>query len=244
MKERELAEILWKELLQRDVPSDIVEAIPYGQKVSLEGDRGQDLGKLTCYWGKKGPKITTNELTDLAEPIRDRIDGAIDAALQKAQGSLDLSEPLTVPEGKAKKGVHIWVDGSFVKKGARSSVGWGLAVMRDGQEIHRDAGTEVEDGFEAQWNVAGEITAVLKALEWCRSEGIDEVTIHYDYEGLAKWPTGRWRAKNPHTQSYARTVRTSGIDITWNKVRAHSGEPGNELADGLARKAAEAALKA
>lgn len=88
-------------------------------------------------------------------------------------------------------------------------------------------------------NVAGEIMAVLKAVAWSRKHRRRAITIHYDYQGLASWISGEWQAKTPFTQAYAKTVRDSGLKIHWVKVKSHSGEPFNDLADQLAREAAQ-----
>jgi ribonuclease HI len=64
------------------------------------------------------------------------------------------------------------------------------------------------------------------------------VTLYFDYQGLESWATGAWRAKLPFTQLYAQTVNTSGITIHWSKVKAHSGNPENEIVDQLAKEGA------
>lgn len=238
MKERRLAEALMRELAARQVPCCLGDAVPYGQKVSVLTDQGASVGSLICYWGKKGPKVTRHELQ---RGMDQRLAEAVDAAVQRATGALDLGAG-SAAAAHDEAGVQIWVDGSFIKSGNRIACGWGLAIFRDGQEVHRASGSEVAEGFEAQWNIAGEVTAVLRAVDWCRENGIAAVAVYYDYEGLAKWPLGQWKARNPYTQAYARAVRESGIDVDWRKVRAHSGESRNDLVDGLAREAAEAAL--
>jgi ribonuclease HI len=65
------------------------------------------------------------------------------------------------------------------------------------------------------------------------------MTIYYDYQGLESWATGAWRAKLPFTQAYANAVKESGITIHWVKVRAHSGNPENDIVDQLAKEAAQ-----
>ena len=64
------------------------------------------------------------------------------------------------------------------------------------------------------------------------------MTIHYDYQGLESWVTGDWKVKTAFTQDYAQFVQSSGLIIHWVKVKAHSGESGNEIVDKLARGAA------
>ncbi len=240
---RQLAQMLSEELTARGIRCALGKAVPYGQKVTLEDEAGRCVGALTCYWGRKGPKVTTHELQHSGAGLEVRAHEAREAALRRAGGALWRYEPSGGPEAGSEEGVHIWVDGSYVRDGDRAACGWGLVIVQDGEEVFRDAGSVVDKGFERQWNIAGEVTAVLKALEWCREKGVERATIHYDYEGLARWPLGEWKARNAHTEAYARAVRGSGIDIEWRKVRAHSGEPRNEVVDRLAREAAEAAMR-
>jgi viroplasmin and RNaseH domain-containing protein len=133
----------------------------------------------------------------------------------------------------------IWVDGSCFPQGDGSlHIGWGLLVKQDGEEVFRAKGNDIPPEAVAHRNVAGEIFGILKALEWCQAKGIAEVTLYFDYQGLESWVTGAWRAKLPFTQLYAKTVNASDITIHWIKVKAHSGNPENEIVDQLAKEGA------
>lgn len=135
--------------------------------------------------------------------------------------------------------VHGWVDGACVPAADGSlHIGWAFLVYVDGQELHRDSGSDVPPDAYRHRNVAGEIMAIRKAIAWCQLKRIKEITIHYDYQGLESWVTGDWKVKTPFTQDYAHIVQSSGLTIHWVKVKAHSGELGNEIVDKLARGAA------
>lgn len=135
----------------------------------------------------------------------------------------------------------IWVDGScFPQTNGSLRIGWGLLVKQDGEEVYRAKGNDIPTEAVEHRNVAGEIFGVLKSLEWCQAQRIIEVTIYFDYQGLESWATGAWRAKLPFTQLYAQTVKASGITIHWQKVKAHSGVPENEIVDQLAKDGAMA----
>ncbi len=135
--------------------------------------------------------------------------------------------------------IAIWVDGSCFPQGDGSlRIGWGLLVKQNGEEVYRAKGNDIPQEAHRHRNVAGEIFAILKALEWCQAQGITEVSLYFDYQGLESWATGVWQAKLPFTQSYARTVKASDITIHWIKVRAHSGIPENEIVDQLAKEGA------
>jgi len=133
----------------------------------------------------------------------------------------------------------IWVDGScFPQSDGSLRIGWGVLVKQDGEEVYRAKGNDIPPEAHRHRNVAGEIFGILKALEWCQAQGITEVSLNFDYQGLESWATGVWRAKFPFTQYYARTVKASNITIHWIKVKAHSGNPENDIVDQLAKEGA------
>ena len=143
------------------------------------------------------------------------------------------------PETSLDSSTEIWVDGScFPQRDGSLRIGWGLLVKQNGEEVYRAKGNDIPPEAANHRNVAGEILGILKALEWCQTQGIAEVTIYFDYQGLESWATGAWRAKLPFTQAYAQTVNESGITIQWIKVKAHSGDPDNEIVDQLAKEGA------
>jgi ribonuclease H-related protein len=137
--------------------------------------------------------------------------------------------------------VDIWVDGSCIhNNGDNLQLGWAYLILDGERELYRDSGNDIPEEARSQRNVAGEIQAVLKALDWCQAQGISRATIYHDYQGLAAWVTGDWKAKTPFTQAYAATVKAHAMDLRWEKVLAHSGEKYNEIVDQLARDAARA----
>ena len=147
-----------------------------------------------------------------------------------------LADTTTISSDSA---IAIWVDGScFPQRDGALLVGWGLLVKKDGEEVYRAKGNDIPVEALKHRNVAGEILGILKSLEWCQAQGISKVALHYDYQGLESWATGAWKAKLPFTQFYAQTVKASGIGIHWVKVKAHSGNPENEIVDQLAKEGA------
>lgn len=78
-----------------------------------------------------------------------------------------------------------------------------------------------------------------KAIEYCLDQGIKSVTIYHDYEGIAKWCTGEWQAKKAGTRAYKDFYDQAKekVEIHFIKVKGHSGDQYNDLADQLARKA-------
>ncbi len=138
--------------------------------------------------------------------------------------------------------IHIWVDGSCLpNSNGRLTFGWAYVILDNERELHRASGHDVPAEARRHRSVAGEIQAVLHALEWCRERGITAATIYFDYQGLASWVEGTWKTRTSFTRAYAESVRALGMSLTWHKVQAHSGEEYNELVDQLAREAARSA---
>ena len=70
-------------------------------------------------------------------------------------------------------------------------------------------------------NVPGfhaELMAIIKGLAWLQTNKIKEVTIHYNYEGVQKWVTKEWEAKQPISQWYIKEITAfSMVKIHWQK---------------------------
>lgn len=61
------------------------------------------------------------------------------------------------------------------------------------------------------------------------------------YKAIEAWVNGRWKCKKEETAAYRNAMQNiiaEGLAIRFVKVKAHSGIPGNELADSLAKSAA------
>ena len=88
-------------------------------------------------------------------------------------------------------------------------------------------------------NVAGEIKGAEKAMRYCLEKGITNLEIIHDYEGIARWCTGEWKANKPGTKAYKAFYESlSGrLNISFRKVKGHSGDIYNDVADKLARNA-------
>lgn len=144
-------------------------------------------------------------------------------------------------EERFPEGVRAYVDGSYDAATGRFSCG--VVMVRtnaDGSVKTREISQAFDDEEAAkQRNVAGEIMGAKTAIDFCLRNGIDEVEIYHDYEGIGKWADGEWKAKNPLTQAYAGYVAKARgrMNISFVKVTAHAGNKYNELADKLAKEA-------
>ncbi|MDR3560521.1 MAG: hypothetical protein P4N59_03630 [Negativicutes bacterium] len=126
----------------------------------------------------------------------------------------------------------IYVDGSF-KEGKYA---WGFVAYQDGEEIHAENGVGDNAEAVAMRNVAGELAAAMRAVNWAIKEGVDKIVIHHDYTGIAAWVNGSWKAKKVWTQKYAKFMQSHYLRgfVRFEQIVGHSGNRGNERADELA----------
>lgn len=142
--------------------------------------------------------------------------------------------------GGQSAGYEIYADGSYLG----GITGYGAVILKGGKVIAELSGSVPASEVGGTHQVAGELAAVKQSLKWCQEHSIDEVSIYYDYLGIEKWATGRYKANQPLTREYAQFVRDCGIRIHWHKVAAHTGNRWNERADVLAKKGTASAAPA
>ena len=127
-----------------------------------------------------------------------------------------------------------YVDGSF---NAETNVfGYGVVMFHNGEEIHLSKAYDDEE-MATMRNVAGEIYGSMAAMEYAVEHHIKELSIYYDYMGIAKWCTGEWKANKSGTIAYKKYFDKikRKVHITFHKVKGHSGDTYNDLVDKLAK---------
>lgn len=129
-----------------------------------------------------------------------------------------------------------YVDGSYDLKTKRFSCG--VVMFHAGDEQHFSESFNDAELAEMR-NVAGEIKGAERAMQYCLEREIKSLSIYHDYEGVAKWCTGEWQAKKTGTKAYKAfyNIASEKMQIQFIKVKGHSGDKYNELADQLAKKA-------
>lgn len=129
-----------------------------------------------------------------------------------------------------------YVDGSY--DAAANAFSYGMVLFHNGQELHFSE-KYTDDALAQMHNVAGEIKGAEAAMRYCLDNDIPSITIYHDYEGIARWCNGEWQAKKEGTIAYAAYYRKASakVDIRFVKVKGHSGDTYNELADRLAKAA-------
>lgn len=141
-----------------------------------------------------------------------------------------------IQEKKSSCAVQAYCDGSFDVKTKRFS--YGVVMIKDGQELtFSKAFSDPE--LSAMRNVAGEIKGAEFVMEYCVAHGIPSVEIFYDYEGIEKWCTGAWKTNKTGTVQYRAFYDSlqGRLNVRFTKVKGHSGDHYNDMADGLAKDA-------
>ena len=133
-------------------------------------------------------------------------------------------------------GAVAYVDGSYnVSTGEFSC---GAVLFLNGEELHFSKKFNDPQLAEMR-NVAGEIKGSETILTYCMEHGVPDVTIYHDYEGVAKWATGEWKANKEGTHGYRDFCAAAAgrVKFRFVKVKGHSGDKYNDLADRLAKDA-------
>lgn len=136
-----------------------------------------------------------------------------------------------------KRHAVAYVDGSF---NAETNIfSYGVVMFYDGKEIHLSESFDDEE-LATMRNVAGEIQGSMAAMQFASEKACRELTIYHDYEGIAKWPLGLWKANKKGTIAYKKYYNSikKELEVNFVKVKGHSGDKYNDLADKLAKEAA------
>ena len=141
---------------------------------------------------------------------------------------------------------YAFVDGSF--NDDTKVYGYGGFLIHTIKEDDTDSpivkkyiiqGWDDDEEMVSMRNVSGEILGSIEAVKKAISLGIEEVTIFYDYMGIEMWAKGLWKRNRQGTIFYYEFMQAIKdiIKVNFVKVQGHSGIPGNEEADKLAKEA-------
>ena len=131
--------------------------------------------------------------------------------------------------------VIAYVDGSFNLP--EKTYGAGVVLIKDGnEEYFKESYT---DSFYTHRNVAGEVKASELAINLAIEKGYEKIIIYHDYQGIKSWADGDWKTNNELTKSYKAFIdeKRKVIGIGFVKVKGHSNDKYNDLADRLAKDA-------
>ena len=132
--------------------------------------------------------------------------------------------------------ITAYVDGSF---SSGKSFGCGCIILKDGEIIAEISKAYEDEELATMRNVAGEIKASELAMQYALDNGYTSLSIYHDYQGIASWCLGEWKTNKAGTIAYKQFYDDikDKLKVHFIKVKGHSGDEYNEIADGLAKKA-------
>lgn len=181
--------------------------------------------KFYAIKGPNGNRIVTSW------PECDELVRGVKGILYKSFGTREeATDWLNGVEPTVRSGIRIFVDGSFTPSFPKA--GWSFVVTEGDKELARGCGITAFDAESR--NIDGEVMASFQAMKWL-AEHDKNGTICHDYEGIARWARGEWKAKSSIAQQYVRAIQPYLSRAVFEKVAAHTGVKWNELADELAK---------
>lgn len=130
-----------------------------------------------------------------------------------------------------------YVDGSYRDSNKTYSYGYLMINNKNKKYSHSQRMNFPE--FVSMRNVAGEVIGSMQVIKKAIELGYRKIFLHYDYQGIENWCTGKWTANNKLTQGYKDFYNEAKdkIEVKFIKVPAHSGVEYNEVVDKLAKEA-------
>ena len=142
--------------------------------------------------------------------------------------------------------IKIYTDGACI--GNPGPGGWAAII------IENDKKKEIFGGEKLTTNNRMELTAAIKALEYCTSQNEKQLPLKYvkvftdsTYvkDGITvwikNWENNNWKtSEKKNVKNIDLWKKLKDLDslsnVEWNWVKGHSNDPMNELADQLAKK--------
>lgn len=136
-------------------------------------------------------------------------------------------------ENNINNTVTAYIDGSYTKD--KEYNGYAVILVKDGCIIESISGCSYHN--IPLKNIAAELTAAMKAVEWAVNRRYSNIIIYHDFIGVSKIVNGEWGAKRPFIKQYKKYMENKMrfINISFGFVKSHSGDVYNEMADKLAR---------
>ena len=129
-----------------------------------------------------------------------------------------------------------YVDGSFDQSTKRFS--YGMVILENGEEKTFNKSFS-DPSLAGMRNVAGEIKGSEAAMQYALDHKIPSIIIYHDYQGIASWCNGDWKANKPGTIAYRDFYQKAKekVHIEFCKVKGHSNNKYNDMVDELAKEA-------
>ena len=129
-----------------------------------------------------------------------------------------------------------FIDGSYDEKTENYS--FGGCLFLEGK-IYYFKKKYFKDEYSPFRNVAGEIKGAGYIINYAINHKIKELNLYYDYNGIEKWYNGEWKANSPIAIEYVQFAEMAKqkIKINFFKIKSHTNNKYNDLADKLAKEA-------
>lgn len=130
-----------------------------------------------------------------------------------------------------------YVDGSYSQE--KEEYGSGVVLIFPSGNIEEIFFSGQHEEAKSMRNVAGELSASMRAMLESKKRGYKKLILCYDYQGIEKWLDESWKTKNSMTKIYKQWYENNikgQVEVEFRWVKGHSGDKYNELADKLAKK--------
>jgi ribonuclease HI len=190
-------------------------------------------GRVEIRYGLGHPKAyraAARNLEPVGEPlVADEAFGSVEAVGPKPRAGAKASgKPQISPD--TYEGWIAYTDGAC--SGNPGPAGSGVVLVSPG-------GTSMTEGYEflgTSTNNVGELTAILRAVEWAPSHG--PLLVYTDSQYAIGVLQKGWKAKaNPELIAHTKRLIAERGQVRLEYVRGHAGHALNEKADELARRA-------
>lgn len=123
--------------------------------------------------------------------------------------------------------IEIYVDGAC--KTSTLVGGWAFIVVENDIKIHREF-----DNVKDTTNNRMEITACIKALDFCVANNIKQITLISDSMYVIGTMSRNWKRNKNHDLWVIMDDLSNKVNVTYKHIKGHSGDKWNELCDTLA----------
>ncbi|MDP4088136.1 MAG: ribonuclease H family protein [Bacillota bacterium] len=158
---------------------------------------------------------------------------------EEAEHYLSVEDPI-LRKGKDEYPMyihHAYVDGSYNDISGKYS--YGLLIVKEDVISYIENGAAEDSSQKSIRQIGGELKACIRALLYCAENGIKEVVIFHDYEGVAYHATGFWERREESSRQYFemynRLVKEHDLKVYFVKVDSHTGDLYNEIVDEFAK---------
>ncbi|WP_066896742.1 viroplasmin family protein [Clostridium nigeriense] len=197
------------------------------------------------YAIKEGFNFSTNEkvenlIVDTWAECQKYIKGVKGAKYKSFEDINEARKFLSQGDGMLKKGIdsypmdclHIYVDGSYNISTEKYS--YALVAVKENIIQYIENGKSKDNSSKSIRQIAGELEATIKGVEYALRQKENKVVIFHDYAGIAHHATGFWERKEQSSIEYhnkMKSLMNNGIEVIFVKVDSHTGDLYNEIAD-------------